>query len=147
MPLTRACGLRPQAPVKDCNLPAFLFFVVFICIVGFALMNLFSGVVFFQFTRIKLSRQTNDALLTDSQKHWKLIVYSIVRTKFPPRQDPPVGSGLWMRWRQLNYHWMTTSFFDNFIMVPPRSTRCHRRVHVAEPVWRVLACALTHTAE
>ena len=77
---------KSQAPQKDSNLPAFLFFVVFICIVGFALMNLFSGVVFFQFTRIKLSRQTNDALLTDDQKHWKLIVYSIVRTKFPPRQ-------------------------------------------------------------
>jgi hypothetical protein len=52
-------------------------------------MNLFSGVVFYQFTRIKLKRQTNDALLTVKQKHWNLIVYSIVNTKFPPRVDPP----------------------------------------------------------
>lgn len=35
--------LVDEAPKKDSNPGAFLYFVVFICIVGFALMNLFSG--------------------------------------------------------------------------------------------------------
>ena len=82
-------GEIDKAPERDSFPLAFLYFVVFICIVGFALMNLFSGVVFYQFTRIKLKRQTNDALLTIKQKHWNLIVYSIANTKFPPRIDPP----------------------------------------------------------
>ena len=33
------------------------------------------------------------------------------------RQDPPAGEGWYMRWRQLNYAFMSTGFFDNFILI------------------------------
>lgn len=73
--------------------------------------------MFYQFTRIKLKRQTNDALLTEHQKHWNLIVYSIANTHFPARVDPPQGKGAYLSVRKACFVIVTSNAFETGIMV------------------------------
>ena len=70
-----------------------------------------------QFTRIKMKRQTNDVLLTEEQKHWNLIMYSLSNMKFPLRVDAPEGEGRWMDFRRFMFRCIVANWFDSFIMI------------------------------
>eukprot|EP00854_Cymbomonas_tetramitiformis_P018035 gene18035-21479_t len=106
-----------KAPKRD-NFPgAFMFLAVFICIVAFALLNLFIGVVHFQFSRIKMLKQTNDVILTEDQKHWTLIVYTLSRLSAPVLVEAPSGTGLVAKSRQYVFRMVVHPMFDNLMML------------------------------
>lgn len=50
------------------NPGAFFFFMAFIMVCAFCLLNLYVGVVFYQFSRIRLLSQTGSAFLTSQQQ-------------------------------------------------------------------------------
>lgn len=52
------------------NPAAFFFFVAFIIVVAFTLLNLYVGVVFYQFSRIRMLSTTGSAFLTNEQQEW-----------------------------------------------------------------------------
>ena len=49
------------------NSAAFLFWFAYITLVAFFVLNLYVGVVFYQFQRLKMLSQTGSAVLTASQ--------------------------------------------------------------------------------
>ncbi len=51
-------------------LPARLRFVGFVFVVAFALLNLYVGVIFSQFTRIRLMSTVGSAFLSSDQQEW-----------------------------------------------------------------------------
>lgn len=65
LPLTK--GQQPKAGSEPQN---FFFFVAFVVVLTYVLLNLFVGIVFYQFSRIRLFSQTGSAFLADSQKEW-----------------------------------------------------------------------------
>lgn len=58
-----------------------LFFIAFSVIVGLCLLNLYVGVVFYQFSRIRLLSQTGSAFLTSDQQEWVEVVKIVSRMK------------------------------------------------------------------
>lgn len=58
-------GMQPK---QQGNPGGFFFFMFFIMICAFCLLNLYVGVVFYQFSRIRLLSQTGSAFLTDHQQ-------------------------------------------------------------------------------
>mgnify|MGYP007114743797 CR=1 FL=1 len=54
-------------PLPGSNPAAFLFWFAYITLVAFFVLNLYVGVVFYQFQRLKMLSQTGSAVLTASQ--------------------------------------------------------------------------------
>eukprot|EP00854_Cymbomonas_tetramitiformis_P007283 gene7283-8672_t len=106
-----------KAPKHDNNPAAFFFLVAFICTVGFALVNLFIGVVFHEFTVIK-ARSVNDTELTEPQKQWNHITHHINRLSVPENPFPPAGTeGPLSFCRHHCFKVVTSGPFDTFIML------------------------------
>lgn len=59
---------KGRQPVPQGNFGGFFFFMFFIMMCAFCLLNLYVGVVFYQFSRIRLLSQTGSAFLTDHQQ-------------------------------------------------------------------------------
>lgn len=81
-------GLQPQ-PMS--NWSAFFFFVAFVLVVGYTLLNLYIGVVFYQFSRIRMQSQTGSAFLTDDQTEWVEMSKLVLRLKPPEKSPVPVN--------------------------------------------------------
>ena len=62
-----ATGVDEQ-PKRDANPGAFFFFLAFIVLCAFALLNLYVGVIFYQFSRIRTLSQTSSLDLTEAPK-------------------------------------------------------------------------------
>lgn len=58
---------QPQ-PYK--NPGAFFWFVGFVLVCAFTLLNLYVGVIFSQFSRIRMISETGSAFLTSDQNEW-----------------------------------------------------------------------------
>lgn len=77
-------GLQPQ-PMS--NWSSFFFFAAFVLVVAYTLLNLYIGVVFYQFSRIRMQSQTGSAFLTDDQTEWVEMSKLVFRLK-PPEKSP-----------------------------------------------------------
>ena len=63
-----APNTKGDQPQPDSNFLGFIYFICFIVIGSFCLMNLYTGVIFSQFSKIRLMSQTGSAFLTDKQQ-------------------------------------------------------------------------------
>lgn len=81
-------GMQPQ-PMS--NWSSFFFFVAFVLVVGYTLLNLYIGVVFYQFSRIRMQSQTGSAFLTDDQTEWVEMSKLVFRLKPPEKSPVPVN--------------------------------------------------------
>lgn len=71
---------KGQRPKQGNYSIGFFYFMAFILVCAFCLLNLYIGVVFYQFSRIKLLSQTGSAFLTLEQQvssKYNLLIYSI----------------------------------------------------------------------
>lgn len=59
---------KGDQPQPNSNWLGFVYFIFFIVIGSFCLMNLYTGVIFDQFSKIRLMSQTGSAFLTDKQQ-------------------------------------------------------------------------------
>lgn len=77
---------KDRQPRHMANPGAFFYFMAFIMVCAFCLLNLYVGVVFYQFSRIRLLSQTGSAFLTSHQQvklqllmNWMIAVAGMVR--------------------------------------------------------------------
>lgn len=77
-----------EQPRQDANPAAFLFFLAFVVLCAFSLLNLYVGVIFYQFSRIRMLSQTSSIDLTEAQKEWAEMCKSVLRAQ-PTRKVPP----------------------------------------------------------
>jgi hypothetical protein len=77
-----------EQPRQDANPAAFLFFLAFVVLCAFSLLNLYVGVIFYQFSRIRMLSQTSSIDLTEEQKEWAEMCKSVLRVE-PTRKVPP----------------------------------------------------------
>ena len=92
------------------NKPAFFYFMAFIAFCSFCLLNLYIGVVFYQFSRIRLLAQTGSAFMTPDQQQWTELAKMVFRLK--PKEKPPR-----FKWRlcRLARYVVDHRFFEWFI--------------------------------
>ena len=76
-----------RQPKQDANPFAFLFFCAFIVLCAFSLLNLYVGVIFYQFSRIRTLSQTSSIDLTEQQKEWAEMCRGVLRLS--PRRKLP----------------------------------------------------------
>jgi hypothetical protein len=81
-------GIDKQ-PEMNANPAAFLFYVGFIVLCAFSLLNLYVGVIFYQFSRIRMLSQTSSINLTEEQKELAEMIKSVLRMQ--PIKIIPVG--------------------------------------------------------
>lgn len=130
-------GLQPQ-PMS--NWSAFFFFAVFVLVVAYTLLNLYIGVVFYQFSRIRMQSQTGSAFLTDDQTEWVELSRLVFRLKPPEKSPVPVNRlrrcDAWLLQKHNN-----SCMCEPLYMPTPRNDSCRcRRSHAA------LACCVRQTA-
>eukprot|EP00892_Ulva_mutabilis_P003109 jgi/Ulvmu1/1279/UM011_0003.1 len=75
---------------------AAFYFITFITVCSFCLLNLYVGVVFFQFSRIRLLAQTGAVFMSERQQQWVEMAKMTFRTR--PREIPPQQSLPVRRW-------------------------------------------------
>jgi hypothetical protein len=78
---------KGMQPVPMSNAGALLYFVAFVVVVSYTLINLYIGVVFFQFSRIRQQSVTGSAFLTNEQQEWAELSKMVFRLK-PPDKCP-----------------------------------------------------------
>ncbi|KAF8072369.1 NaCP60E [Scenedesmus sp. PABB004] len=101
-------GLQPR-PMS--SWPNFFFFAAFVLVVAYTLLNLYIGVVFYQFSRIRLQSQTGSAFLTDDQTEWVELSRLVFRLKPPEKSPVPVN-----RFRKRLYHLVQSKRFEVALM-------------------------------
>lgn len=101
-----------EQPKQDNNPAAFLFFLAFIVLCAFSLLNLYVGVIFYQFSRIRMLSQTSSIDLTEEQKEWAEMCKSVLRMQ-PLKVLPPPKQ----LWRKLPFSIISHRYFDPGIMV------------------------------
>ena len=98
-------------PMPGANAGAFLFFLFFIMIVAFCLLNLYVGVVFYQFSRIRMLSQAGAAFLTSDQREWMELTKLVLRLKPLDKVVVPKS-----RVRRYFYHMVIDNRFDLLMM-------------------------------
>ena len=98
-------------PMAGANAGAFLFFLFFIMIVAFCLLNLYVGVVFYQFSRIRMLSEAGAAFLTSDQREWIEMIKLVLRLK--PLDEVVVPKS---RVRRYFYHMVIDNRFDLLMM-------------------------------
>jgi hypothetical protein len=78
-------------PVPMGNGASFWYFVAFIVAVPYTLLNLYIGVVFFQFSRIRAQSQNGSAFLTPAQQEWAELSKMVFRLRPPDKCPVPRG--------------------------------------------------------
>jgi len=86
---------KDMQPQKNANPGAFVYFLCFITLCAFSLLNLYVGVIFYQFSRIRLLSQTSSCFLTEEQKEWSEI--SKMALRLTPIIRPPRPKGFFPR--------------------------------------------------
>lgn len=82
---------------------AAMYFLTFITVCAFCLLNLYVGVVFFQFSRIRLLAQTGSVFMSEQQQQWVEMAKMTFRTRareIPPHQKTPLRK--WARRLSMN---------------------------------------------
>jgi Ion transport protein len=97
-----------EAPIRDNHPEAGLFFVAYIVLVSFFVLNMFVGVVYSEFKRVKAGRE-NTLFLTDEQRYWIDIQRKIIFT-VPPKV--PVAPDRWHSCRMPFFNLATHPAFD-----------------------------------
>jgi hypothetical protein len=92
---------------------ASLFFIAFITVCAFCLVNLYVGVVFFQFSRIRAQAETGTCSTENEelQQQWLELAKLAFRTR--PREIPPAQK-MWLR--QVARTLAMSKRFDAFVM-------------------------------
>ena len=85
-----ATGVDEQ-PKRDANPGAFFFFLAFIVLCAFALLNLYVGVIFYQFSRIRTLSQTSSLDLTEAQKEWGEMCRTVLRMRRRKKMPLPAN--------------------------------------------------------
>eukprot|EP00882_Tetradesmus_deserticola_P020321 GHRQ01021939.1.p2 GENE.GHRQ01021939.1~~GHRQ01021939.1.p2 ORF type:complete len:274 (+),score=131.28 GHRQ01021939.1:201-1022(+) len=101
-------GMQPQ-PMG--NWSSFFFFAAFVLVVAYTLLNLYIGVVFYQFSRIRLQSQTGSAFLTDDQTEWAELSKLVFRLKPPEKSPVPVN-----KYRKKLYYLVQSKQFEVSLM-------------------------------
>lgn len=65
-----APGEKGVQPRMNANPGAFFWFLGFVVVCAFTLINLYVGVIFSQFSKIRLMSTTGSAFLTNDQQEW-----------------------------------------------------------------------------
>ncbi|KAK9823801.1 hypothetical protein WJX72_005586 [[Myrmecia] bisecta] len=134
-----AKDLQPQ-PLA--NRFAFFYFMVFVVTCAFCLLNLFVGVVFYQFSRIRLMSETGSAFLTTKQQEWSVLAKMVFRLRPLERPNVPIS-----KTRQRFYNIAVSKGFEKAIMAviianvilmaafwygePPRWTKVKEDINMA----------------
>eukprot|EP00775_Hariotina_reticulata_P006841 gene6841-7059_t len=100
--------LQPQ---DMANWSAFFFFVAFVLVVSYTLLNLYIGVVFYQFSRIRMQSQTGSAFLTDDQTEWVELSRLVFRLKPPEKSPVPANA-----FRRKLYYLVQSKQFEYTLM-------------------------------
>ncbi|WIA28050.1 hypothetical protein OEZ86_010635 [Tetradesmus obliquus] len=119
-------GLQPK-PMN--NWSSFFFFAAFVLVVAYTLLNLYIGVVFYQFSRIRLQSQTGSAFLTDDQTEWVELSRLVFRLKPPEKSPVPVNK---LR-KKLYYFVMSKQFGVGLMVVIIANSALMATVHYNEP--------------
>ncbi|GIL55074.1 hypothetical protein Vafri_10591, partial [Volvox africanus] len=82
---------RGQQPRLNANPGAFFWFVGFTVVVSFTLLNLYVGVIFSQFSRIRNMSTTGSAFLTSQQQEWVEMSRMVFRLRPPDKGSLPRG--------------------------------------------------------
>ncbi|KAA6417024.1 MAG: voltage-gated ion channel superfamily, partial [Trebouxia sp. A1-2] len=69
----------------------FLFYAAFIVICAFCLLNLYVGVIFSEFSKIRLLSTAGSAFLTTKQQEWTALAKMVFRLKPLQRNNPPTN--------------------------------------------------------
>lgn len=70
-------------------------FVGFTFVCAYMLLNLYVGVIFSQFSRIRNLSETGSAFLTHEQTEWVELSRMVFKLKPPDKSSLPVGRRLW----------------------------------------------------
>ena len=87
------------------------------------------GVIFYQFSRIRLLSQTSSCFLSDDQKEWSELCKTVIRIQ--PLKKPKTPEQMW---RRVPFAICTHRYFEPFIMVGVitrwcRLLICNARTH------------------
>ena len=104
----RAIDLQP---VRDYNMWMCVFFVLFIVVGGFFVINLFVGVTIDKFNEMKEKQEGNSMFMTEEQKTWVAIQKLISGAKPSRYPQPPEDKG-----RGAVFKLVVSDGFDVFIM-------------------------------
>ncbi|PSC71712.1 voltage-gated ion channel superfamily isoform A [Micractinium conductrix] len=112
MYMTMATRASPgMQPVPGSNPAAFLFWFAFITLCSFFVLNLYIGVVFFQFQRLKLLSETGSAVLTATQTGHVEMLRAVFRLK--PLDVAPLPEARLRRWC---HHLAYSKWFDHAML-------------------------------
>ncbi|KXZ54859.1 hypothetical protein GPECTOR_4g931 [Gonium pectorale] len=100
-----------RQPRLNANPGAFFWFVGFIVIVSFTLLNLYVGVIFSQFSRIRNMSTHGSAFLTSNQQEWVELSKMVFRLRPPEKDSLPHG-----RWRLLVYRLVQGPAFERMLL-------------------------------
>ncbi|GLI63280.1 hypothetical protein VaNZ11_006186 [Volvox africanus] len=98
-------------PRQFLNPGAFFWFFGFIVVCAFTLLNLYVGVIFSQFSKIRMLSETGSAFLTSDQNEWAELTKMVFRLKPPDKAQLPTG-----RVRRFMYALVHAKSFDIFIL-------------------------------
>eukprot|EP00198_Chlamydomonas_reinhardtii_P001158 XP_001690493.1 voltage-gated Ca2+ channel, alpha subunit [Chlamydomonas reinhardtii] len=101
-------GLQPKQFI---NPGAFFWFFGFIVVCAFTLLNLYVGVIFSQFSKIRMLSETGSAFLTNDQNEWAELTKMVFRLKPPEKSHLPTS-----RLRRFCYQLVHHKYFDIFIL-------------------------------
>uniref|UniRef100_A0A061RPV3 Voltage-dependent calcium channel L type alpha-1D n=1 Tax=Tetraselmis sp. GSL018 TaxID=582737 RepID=A0A061RPV3_9CHLO len=111
MTLAMSTRGKDHQPMLGANAGSFLFFCIFIMVCAFCLLNLYVGVVFFQFTRIRMLSEAGSAFLTSSQREWLEMSRMVLKTSPLDKVAAPKG-----RFRRWCYDICMTAAFEYFMI-------------------------------
>jgi len=97
-------------PLQGANAGGFLYFAIFIMVCSFCLLNLYVGVVFYQFSRIRLLSHAGSAFLTNGQQEWCELSKMVFRLR--PLDKVIVPPGDMRKWC---HFFVLNPKFDNFM--------------------------------
>ncbi|KAG2432797.1 hypothetical protein HXX76_008531 [Chlamydomonas incerta] len=101
-------GVQPKQFI---NPGAFFWFFGFIVVCAFTLLNLYVGVIFSQFSKIRMLSETGSAFLTTDQNEWAELTKMVFRLKPPEKSQLPTS-----RLRRFCYQLVHHKYFDIFIL-------------------------------
>lgn len=81
-----------EAPDRDAHPEASLFYVVYIVLVNFFVLNMFIGVVYMEFQKVKKSKE-NTLFLSEEQRYWIDLQREILYTSPPKVPSAPQNRG------------------------------------------------------
>ncbi|KAL4420689.1 hypothetical protein ABPG75_010345 [Micractinium tetrahymenae] len=111
MSMATSRATQGQQPQPGSNPAAFLFWFAFITLCSFFVLNLYIGVVFFQYQRLKSLSETGSTLLTAGQTGHVEMLRAVFRLK--PLDVAPMPEGRLRRWLYLLAY---NPWFDRFMV-------------------------------